>query len=93
MADTLSRLPVNYVENIDMLEIEERFTCLHHIYTNNPVNLDYKVVASETPKDKTLAIVKRMTLEEWPERKIKSWPKEIRNHAYNPTHCAETRSI
>lgn len=81
VADALSRLPVNYVEKTNFLENEGKFTYLHYIYTNNFTCLNYKLVAREITKDKTLSAVKRMVIEGWPEGNIKRWPSELQPYA------------
>ncbi|XP_031785932.1 uncharacterized protein K02A2.6 [Nasonia vitripennis] len=81
VADTLSRLPINYVESNDVLETEGRFTYLHYVYSTNITCLNFKAVARETAKNETLSIVKRMVIEGWPDCSLKSWPNELQPYA------------
>ncbi|XP_024877300.1 uncharacterized protein K02A2.6-like [Temnothorax curvispinosus] len=79
VADTLSRLPTNYVEQNEILDSVPSYSYLHYAIQSKITCLDYK--ARETSKDKVLSLVKRMVTNRWPERKINAWTEELKPYA------------
>ncbi|XP_077280521.1 uncharacterized protein LOC143907554, partial [Temnothorax americanus] len=81
VADTLSRLPTNYVEQNKILDSVPSYSYLHYAIQSKITCLDYKAVARKTSKDKVLSLVKRMVTNGWPERKINAWTEELKPYA------------